>query len=92
MIEKTRSTTTTAPVDAANCSTLQPEFARVSDCQRLFGLRRSYIYLLISAGKIKSVCLRKPSAKTGVRLIHVQSVRDLLLKELDGGTKERDTA
>ncbi len=84
--------TTVAPIAPGGCGAALPEFGRLADVQRLFGLRRSYIYLLISAGKIKAVCLRKPSAKTGVRLIHLQSARDLLLTELDGGTKERDAA
>lgn len=84
--------TTVAPIAPGDCGAALPEFGRFADVQRLFGLRRSSIHLLISAGKIKSMCLPKPGAKTEVRLIHLQSVRDLLLKELDGGTKECDTA
>ncbi len=76
---------TTAPVEAAVCAPVPPEFGRIPDVQRIFGLKRGYIYLLINAGKIKSVCLRKRGAKTGVRLIHLQSVRDFLSAKLEGG-------
>ena len=62
---------------------MQPEFVRVIDVQRLFGIRRGHLYQLIGAGAVKSVCLRrKPGAKTGVRLVHFQSVRDYLNRQL----------
>ena len=54
--------------------------------QRLYGLKRGFCYQLINSGKIKSVCLRKPGAKTGCRLIHLQSVREFLLKQLDAAS------
>jgi hypothetical protein len=78
-------TTTTAPVEPGVVGS--PEFGRIPDVQRTFGLKRGYLYLLINEGKIKSVCLRKPGAKTGVRLIHLQSVRDYLNANLDGGAR-----
>lgn len=59
-----------------------PEFVRVPDCERLWGMKRGLTYALIKEGAIKSVCLRKPGAKTGVRLVHFQSVRDYLKKQL----------
>ena len=76
---------TAAPISPGDCGATIPEFGRVPDAQRLFGLKRGFLYGLINAGLIKSVCLRKPGAKTGCRLIHLQSVRDYLTAHLNGG-------
>ena len=65
---------------------LEPEFLRVHDVQRVFGLKRGHVYALIAAGLVKSVCLRKPGAKTGVRLVHVESLRLHLYAHIQGGT------
>jgi len=46
--------------------------------------KRGFTYQLINSGKIKSVCLRKPGARTGCRLIHLQSVRDYLTAQMEG--------
>lgn len=59
-----------------------PEFIRVPDVEKTFGIKRGHCYALIGAGAVKSVCLRKPGAKTGVRLVHFQSVRDYLNRQL----------
>ena len=90
-LHRVKQLTTTAPVAPGETGASPPEFGRIPDVTRLYGLRRGFIYGLINEGKIKSVCLRKPGAKTGVRLIHLQSVRDFLLKQLDG-TKESESA
>lgn len=47
-----------------------------------FGIKRGLAYQGIKEGWFKSVCLRKPGAANGVRLVHVQSVRDWLNKQL----------
>jgi len=81
---------TTAPIAAGESAATLPEFGRLVDVQRLFGLKRGFTYQLINAGKIKSVCLRKRGAKTGVRLIHLQSVRDFLLAHMDSAIRKRN--
>ena len=63
------------------------EFGRVPDVERIYGLKRGVTYALIRAGKLKSVCLRKPGAKTGIRLVHLPSVRSLLTALMEGGDK-----
>ncbi|MHC1764728.1 MAG: hypothetical protein AB9869_10565 [Verrucomicrobiia bacterium] len=55
-----------------------PEFGRVTDCTRLFGLKRGTLYNLLADGKIKGVLLRVRGQKSGVRLIDLQSVRDFI--------------
>lgn len=63
---------------------LLPEFGRVPDVERLFGVKRGLCYRLIGSGAFRSVCLRKHGAATGVRLIQLSSVRDWLLARLEG--------
>ena len=66
------------PVEPADPSQLQPEFCRLGDLRKLFGLNRSYAYVLMNEGKIQTVSLRRPGHKFGVRLVHVASVRAYL--------------
>jgi hypothetical protein len=47
------------------------------------GLSRAKIYELIHSGKIKSVCLRKPGATRGARLIHLESLLRYLHSQPD---------
>ena len=56
------------------------EFGRFPDLRSRFGIPRSKAYELISGGKIKSACIKKKGARTCVRLIDMQSVRDFLRK------------
>src|ERR1035437_7842294 len=67
---------TTAPVEPGTVGS--PEFCRPADCRRLFGIGRSYVYQLIQSGDVRSVSVRKRGAKTGIRLLDVQSVRQYL--------------
>jgi hypothetical protein len=73
---------TAAPIEPGESGSLSPEFIRIPCVQRMFGIKRGHCYALISAGKVKSVCLRKPGAKTGIRLVHVASLREYLHKRL----------
>ena len=66
------------PANAGTVAHLEPEFVRVPDVQRIFGLKRGIVYRLIAEGRIRTVSLCKRGHKTGVRLIAVASVRDLL--------------
>lgn len=66
---------TTAPVRAGDTCGIAPEFGRIPDVTRLFGLRRGTIYGLLALGKIKGVLLRVRGSKSGVRLIDLASVR-----------------
>jgi predicted DNA-binding transcriptional regulator AlpA len=42
------------------------------------GLSRSYFYLLIKQGKIKSACLKEPGKLTGRRLVWLPSVLEYI--------------
>lgn len=73
---------TTETVTAGNTMQSLPEFGRVQDVQKLFGIKRGILYRWISDGKVKSVCLREPGNKLGVRLIHLASVRDYITQQM----------
>ena len=75
-------TYTASPIEPGASGSIDPEFIRIPDVERFSGVKRGHAYALINAGLIKSVCLRKPGAKTGVRLVHLQSLRDYLNSNL----------
>jgi hypothetical protein len=69
---------TTAPVQAGDCNAQQPEFGRIPDATRMYGIKRGCLYELLKRGKIKGVLLRVHGNKSGVRLIDLASVRDYI--------------
>ncbi len=74
-------TTTTQPVIADG--NLNPEFAGHAKIRELFDLSRTHLHRLSTAGKIRSVCLRERGKLRGRRLYDVESVRALLIANLD---------
>ena len=91
---------TTAPVAApANAAVhpIQPEFIRLPKrglCPWT-GLSRAKIYELISPNErngfkppVKSVCLRRPGAEKGTRLIHLASLLAYLRANIEGGMED----
>ena len=73
---------TAAPIEPCGSGSNLPEFGRTPDVERLFGVKRGLCYRYIGDGTFKSVCIRKPGAKTGIRLVHLGSVRDWLNAQL----------
>lgn len=73
--------TTTAPVQAGDFSQTNQEFGRVADVARQFGLKRGTTYNLLADGKITGVLLRVRGKTSGVRLIHMASVRAYILSQ-----------
>jgi hypothetical protein len=68
-----------APTEAERyVSQGQVEWARIPDVDRMFGIRRSKLYELITSGAVVSSCIRRKGAKTGVRVVNVESVREFL--------------
>jgi hypothetical protein len=59
----------------------QPEWARVDDITKMFGIKRSRLYQLLQNGQIKSVALRQRNCTKGIRIINCDSVR-LFLESL----------
>jgi hypothetical protein len=65
-------------VESGDSSGVIPEFGRWQDVKRCFGIKRGLLYRLLAEGKIKSISLREPGKKSGVRLFHLASIRDWL--------------
>jgi hypothetical protein len=90
---KEKSIHTVEPVQSGDCFSVQPEFGRVPDCQRLFGIKRGILYRWIQERRIKTVLLRERGNKHGIRLIYLQSVRDYLYANMErGDVKNEETA
>lgn len=62
---------------------LTPEFCGFAEARQLFGLSRSHLYRLAEEGRIKSVVLRSKGKLRGRRLFVVESIRDLLIANIN---------
>ena len=71
---------TTSPVELGDFIGAQPEFGRLRDVHRLFGLTRGTVYNLLARGRIRGVNLRVTGRKSGCRLIDLASVREYIRK------------
>lgn len=83
----TATTKTTEPVKAATRENLEAEFLRVPQVQKIYGIRRGICYRKIKDGTFKSVLLREPGNKTGIRLIFSDSVRKHLHSIMESGNE-----
>ena len=73
---------TTDPIQIGDVSAVLPEFGRHRDVERLFGIKRGTLYNLLADGKVKGVLLRVRGQKSGLRLIHLESVRSYIQHEM----------
>ena len=78
---------TVEPVKAGNTNQTMPEWGRVNDVQKMFGVKRGILYRWINEGKVKSVLIREPGNIQGVRLIHLASVRDYINSQFQQAAK-----
>jgi hypothetical protein len=58
-------------------SAVLPEFGRIEDVERIFGIKRGPCYKHLRRGDFKSVLLREAGAKNGTRLVYSQSAQSL---------------
>jgi hypothetical protein len=60
-----------------NAEPVEPgaEWLRLPEVRRAFGIGRTTAYAWIAAGRIRSVCLRRPGCARGLRLINAASIR-----------------
>ena len=80
---------TIEPVQPGNFTGVMPEFGRVADLTRIFGIRRGTAYNLFRDGKIKGVLLRVRGHKSGVRLFDMASIRRFIYAEMDAAKKPK---
>lgn len=78
---------TTEPVQPGSFTGTQPEFGRVADVTRHFGIKRGTLYNLRRDGKVRGVLLRVRGQKSGVRLFDMASVRDFIQSQLNNQTE-----
>jgi hypothetical protein len=71
-----------------NTSPQDPEWLRVPEAIRRFGIGRSSLYSLIRDGEVKTASLRKRGNITGIRLISTDSLRAHIEKFVDGDRRE----
>lgn len=62
----------------------QPEWLRIPDATKVFGLSRSKLYELIAERKIKSFCLRQRNKIKGIRLLSYDSLSDFTSTSVTG--------
>ena len=75
-----------APVSAAIAQ--KPEVIRLPKAGTLCaftGLSRTKLWEILCTRKVKTVCLRRPGALKGARLVHLQSLLDYLHSLAEGG-------
>ena len=61
----------------------EQEYGTYKEVKTLFGIKRGLLYKLVFEGKVKSVSLRRPGEKRGVRLFYLPSVREFLESQLE---------
>ena len=69
--------TTALPVGAAHTAEIQndpPEWLRPKAACKRFGVSRSWLYVHIKAGRIKSTAVRQRGSVKGIRLIRRDSL------------------
>ena len=66
----------------------EPEWLRVNEVKRLFGISKPKLYLLIHEGKVRSAALRGPKKLRGTRLISLASLRAHIEAMADEQAKE----
>ena len=74
----------TQPPPPAKAHHLRPEFLRVDDAIRIFGIKKTKLYEWLGSGQIKSVSIRERGAARGVRLIDYESLLEFINKFDDG--------
>ena len=63
-----------------------PEFIRVAEAVKRFGLSKAKIYQLIANGKINTSCLRDRGQVKGTRLIQYDSLKGLIESKMEVNT------
>jgi hypothetical protein len=73
-----------AQIGDKSSHTIKPEWLRVPEAVRIFGIGRSTLYALIQEQKIKSCSLRKRGAIRGIRLISYDSLSAFIERQSQG--------
>ena len=66
-----------------------PQYGRIDEVQRLFGLARGTIYNLLRSRRIRGCSLQVTGKKSRMRLIDLSSVSALIEAEINQQNKEK---
>lgn len=83
---------TTQPVGLCQTTEAKPEFGRLRDVERVYGLKRGTTYNLLSSGRIRGCVLRVKGRKSGVRLIEMDSVGQYIRAQMDQQNNAGDSS
>lgn len=76
--------------DTSDEKRFKPEWIRIDEAVRRFGLSRSRLYQLIGERRIKSFCLRERNQIKGTRLLSFDSLCEFFEKEAQAEQQEAD--
>jgi hypothetical protein len=79
-------------LDASAQKHFKPEWIRIDEAVRRFGLSRSRLYQLIGERRIKSFCLRERNQIKGTRLISFDSLCEFFEKEAQAEAEQEEAA
>jgi Helix-turn-helix domain len=65
----------------------KPEWLRIPEAVRIFGIGRSSLYLLIREGRIRSCALRQRGAMRGIRLISYDSLVAFIEEQVEAASE-----
>ena len=83
---------TTEPVRPCQTTELKPEFGRIRDVERVYGLKRGTTYNLLASGRIRGCVLRITGKTAGVRIIDMDSVGRYIRAQMDQQNDATDTS
>jgi len=69
----------------------KPEWLRIPEAKRIFGIGRSTLYVLIGSGKVKSCSLRRRGTMRGIRLISYDSLAAFIRNQPTGFSDSPDS-
>jgi predicted DNA-binding transcriptional regulator AlpA len=67
---------------------MRPEWIRIDDAIRIFGISRSKLYELFNERKIRTFCLRQRNKLKGIRLINLDSLSEFMEAEAQAQEQE----
>jgi hypothetical protein len=62
----------------ADLQSTEPEYERIPQISRRFGVSRTFIFQACQQGVVKNLHIKRPGAKKGILLVSVPSMRKLM--------------
>jgi predicted DNA-binding transcriptional regulator AlpA len=65
-------------IESSATKTEKPKYIRTPDVERLYGIKKSFLYQLIRSGRLPSVLLKGKSATWGIRLFKPDDIESFI--------------